>query len=162
MEIGENKNLTYIGTFDGYDSDVASSKCLSQLHLALLSTLHKSNIGIEFAKDKFDAYDEINHLNKYELQQEEFSTAQSENSSHNDFNENHSDDENFRLKCFKKAFKHAYRCMDKLLARGKDEKSLKRWSGATACTCIIDNNSLNNNNNNSDGWIHIANCGTMS
>ena len=45
--------------------------------------------------------------------------------------------------------------MDKLLLRGRNEKSKIRWSGATSVTCIIENI------DNKKSWIHIANCGNF-
>ena len=48
--------------------------------------------------------------------------------------------------------------MDNLLARGKDEKSKVRWSGATGCACVIEG-VPNSGESKSKGWIHISNCG---
>jgi hypothetical protein len=62
----------------------------------------------------------------------------------------------------KEAFKRAYKQMDKLLSRGKDETSKKRWSGATACTCIVENRpSESGDKADNESWIHLANCGKI-
>lgn len=148
---GENKNLTYIGTFDGHDGPIASEKCSSQLHLALLHDLAKvESLNIEYLKEKF-TYDEINHLNKYELIDE------------TDFGENKSEvaKDPSHSELFQKSFKYAYRQMDKLLSRGSGETSQKRWSGAAACTCIIENRKTQNKMNPYEGWIHVSNCGDI-
>lgn len=73
-----------------------------------------------------------------------------------DDGKNYSEEELKILKVYKSAFKYTYKQMDKLLSRGKDEKSFKRWSGATACTCIIENRPKDNSS-----WIHLANCGKL-
>ena len=57
---------------------------------------------------------------------------------------------------YRNSFKYAYKQMDKLLSRGKDETSKTRWSGSTAVTCIIENVPETKTR-----WIHIANCGDV-
>lgn len=139
MEVfGENKSLTYLGTFDGYDGDVASAKCSLQLHLALLYQLSRMNVGVEYLKEKF-IYDEVNYLNKYDESGEDKEPAVADRTLS-------------RTERFQSSFGYAYRQMDKLLARGRDETSQKRWSGATSCVCVIENR-------DGEGWIHMSNCG---
>ncbi len=139
MEVfGENKNLTYIGTFDGYDGDVASHKCSLQLHMALLHHLSQKNVNVEFLRDKF-IYDEVNFLNKYDENEEKKEPI-------------FADGKFSVTEKFQSSFSYAYKQMDKLLARGRDETSQKRWSGATSCACIIENR-------DGEGWIHMSNCG---
>ena len=149
-KFGENENFTYFATFDGYDGEVASRRAASQLHLAALFSLSKLNNEIQFLKEKY-VYDEINYLEKYS------------NSEEPDFrNEILSDEENltdeeFNQKKIHHSFSYAYRQLDKLLSRGKDETSKVRWSGITACTCIIEHRP-----NTNEGWIHISNCGKLN
>lgn len=144
--------MTYIGVFDGHDGETASKKCAQQLHLALLKNLSKYKIGVQYIKEKF-VDDEINHLNKYELNKtEETSETGSEISSSKP---------NEHIEYFHKSFKLAYREMDKLLSRGRDEKSIKRWSGASACCCIIENRESWDSEKANEGWIHISNCGDV-
>ena len=147
---GENKNFTYCATFDGYDGDVASNRCIQQLHLAILYNLTKQklNTGLEFIRDKF-VYDEINYLEKYS-NSEDYSKIED---TWEEKNVASSRDEINQID-FNESFIKAYHQMDKLLARGRGETSKLRWSGCTGCTCIIENNPEND-----DGWIHIANCG---
>lgn len=145
-KFGELANLTYCAVFDGYDGEVASANCATQLHLAFLFILQKLNPKIEFLKDKY-VYDEINYLEKYskplEVEEEEILA-----------DETNLTGEEISEKNFHKSFIYGYNQMDKLLSRGKDETSKVRWSGTTACTCIIENKT-----ETSQGWIHIANCG---
>ena len=142
------------------------------MHLALLDSLAKTEMNIEFIREKY-LYDEINNLEKFaketldlnessktifdnEIKSTRTSACDIERNS--DLVSSELVDEDRRIhKIYKNSFKHAYRQLDKLLARGKDEKSRLRWSGATACTCIIENKKLPNDK--SEGWIHIANCG---
>jgi hypothetical protein len=152
-----------------------------QLHLAILKNLSKLNVGVEFLREKY-IDDEINHLNKYEQKCDDdddqqrstattvFSYIKSEQSNltKNDILNLETfdvDDNNYRIKSYSQSFKYAYKQMDKLLARGKNEKSIKRWSGATACTCIIENSAssddLVTDSPSSDAWIHISNCGIL-
>jgi hypothetical protein len=146
-KFGENENFTYFGVFDGYDGEVASRRAASQLHLAVLFSLSELNTELQFLKERY-VYDEINHLEKYSNSEEP-----------NFKNEILADlkdltEEEINQKKIHHSFTYAYRQMDKLLSRGKDETSKVRWSGATACACIIEHK-----RNNNEGWIHISNCG---
>lgn len=147
---GNNPNLMYMGTFDGYDGDIASHRCSTQLHLALLEYLSKvDRSNVEFNKDAYE-FDEINNLNKYE---KDATDSNSEvNFAQTEGKENKPDDQDPETKKYRDAFKYAYRQMDYLLARGKGETSKVRWSGATTCCCIIEKRQ-------SDTWIHVSNCG---
>ena len=98
------------------------------------------------------------HNNLYDLDL----TSQSHHELTKDFtisNESFSEAEKRNIKLFKNGFKYAYSQMDKMLSRGRDETSQLRWSGATACTCVIENKI--NEAGLSEGWIHIANCGDV-
>lgn len=53
---------------------------------------------------------------------------------------------------YHRSFKQANQRMDHLLARGKDETSKVRWSGASNVTCLIEKR-------NDEAWIHLSNCG---
>ncbi|CAF0703188.1 unnamed protein product [Brachionus calyciflorus] len=162
---GENSDLTYIGTFDGYDGDVSSNKCESQLHLGILNAIENNDPSkVQFLKEKYE-FDEINNLEKYDTSiKDDYDKVSSRNSNESrKFNlnfENESyeacfnEEEESLVKLYRYAFKYAYREMDKLLARGKGETSRIRWSGTTACSCIIEKKE-------NSGWIHIANCGDV-
>lgn len=152
-------NKTYIGVFDGYDGSVASSKCASQLHLALLKNISKFDKSIDYekfyTKNFFDEkhFDEINHLEKYEIIKDE--NEQALDNTVLTMNNDESNEIGTYVNNIKNAFNESYRNMDKLLLRGKNERSKVRWSGATAATCIIE--TLDNNKT----WLHIANCGML-
>jgi hypothetical protein len=64
---------------------------------------------------------------------------------------------------FRNSFKQSYKQMDRLLARGKEETSIKRWSGATACTCVIERRKSEKEaaTDAHDTWIHLANSGDV-
>ena len=148
-EFGENKNFTYCAAFDGYDGEVASSRAALQLHLAILFSLSKLKPEIKFQSDRY-IYDEINHLEKYS--NTEVAEFESEILVADDLTE-----EEIDQKKIYKSFSYAYKQMDKLLSRGKDETSKVRWSGATACACIIEYKP-----NGQERWIHISNCGSYN
>lgn len=152
---GQNINKTYIGLFDGYDGNVSSTFCSKQLHLALLKNISKFDKTVNFIKTEDALEDEINNMEKYEIVNKIESTHESRRSKHH---ENDDDDEQFKayLNNIKSAFYNAYKQMDKLLSRGRNEKSKTRWSGATSVTCIIENIE------NKKTWIHVANCGTYT
>jgi hypothetical protein len=192
---GENDRFTYIGTFDGYDGDVASNKCALNLHEALLYSLWKKD-PLEFKysfTDKLNE-EEINNLDQYEQitsndQKEKNDPVENVNSKENDevsnnqvnskeflrtetrpknvkaelYNElvnmtlsNLNSEERTMTKQYSDSFRYAYRQMDKLLSRGKYETSKKRWSGATAFTCLLESKREKN-----ESWIHVANCGDV-
>lgn len=92
-------------------------------------------------------------MSKYEKQEEIEAIEQQDKSPNKD------DQVPTRNECFQRSFKYAYRQMDKLLSRGRDEKSQKRWSGASTCTCVIENRQTGNADSPVEGWMHIANCG---
>jgi hypothetical protein len=66
------------------------------------------------------------------------------------------DSEDNHLKNIRNTFYSSYKQMDKLLSRGKNEKSKVRWSGATGATCLIEHVDDNTT------WLHVANCGKLS
>lgn len=136
-----------MGVFDGYDGDIASRQCSSQLHLAILDTLSKSRgetcDWIKFNKEAYE-YDEINHLEKFADERTE-----SEEKIKTDGIEETME------KTYQRSFKTAFDLMDRLLARGKGETSRVRWSGATAFSCVIERRE------DGQGWIHFANCGKV-
>jgi hypothetical protein len=71
-----------------------------------------------------------------------------------------SEEEMRLLNLYRESFRYAYKQMDKLLSRGRDETSKKRWSGATACTCVVENRpSESGDKADTESWIHLANCG---
>ena len=183
---GENRNLIYIGTFDGYEGNVASTKCVDQLHLGLLKSLSSYAEHIKFDQTKYTD-DEINNLGKFaktlldenqamsqktslkdeetQLNQSSFYNLELTSKSHQELTkdlgiptESLTEEEKRNMKMFKASFKYAYRQMDKLLSRGKDETSKLRWSGSTTCTCVIENRI--GETGAKEGWIHIANCGS--
>ncbi len=139
--LGQNINKTYIGLFDGFDGNVASSYCATQLHLAIIKNISKFDKTVDFIKN--DA-DEINN----ELVSNENSKVNSTKTT-----EDTTDEFKNYLCNIKNAFYASYKQMDKLLSRGRNEKSRIRWSGSTSVTCIIENIE------NKKSWLHIANCG---
>ena len=203
---GENKNLTYIGVFDGYDGSISSSRCAEQLHLALLAQLAKQSSleEVRFIKENFK-FDEINNLDRYDHSQmtaapgeprlllgsSDLKTSKSSMRSRNSYSSRNdyrslagienspasgplSERDRRLVSMYRDSFKHAYRQMDRLLARGRDETSKKRWSGATACTCVLerreDKSEETSGERNSpetaaatatQTWIHLANCGDV-
>lgn len=142
---GQTSNLIYLGVFDGYDGQTASSRCSEQLHLAILDQLSQSSLikkhhhTFEFQKEA--TFDEINNLDPYEK-------ADDEPMKGDDIIESSLDE------TFHRCLKEAYDRMDKLLARGQGETSKVRWSGTTACSCLIEKRG-------DEGWVHIANCGIL-
>lgn len=121
---------------------------------------------VHFIKEKYE-FDEINNLEKFDYSYED--ECESKNSgdynqvkkkfSLNNFLDNeHSyegsftEQEKILIRMYRNSFKYGFHEMDKLLARGQGETSKVRWSGTTACCCIIEKI-------DSTGWIHIANCG---
>ena len=154
---GENKNLTYIGTFDGHDGDTASNKCAAHLHLALAHRL--AQLDEPLVRETF-ADDEINHLDKYNLNYEaEQEAAASKTpaaaagatSTSADqkvvVDQPLLDDLNGAARATQRpanskeindAFVYAYKQMDRLLMRGRDETSKLRYSGCTCATCLIE------------------------
>lgn len=129
-------------------------------------------INVNFVKEKYD-YDEINNLEKYANIQDSQCATDRTNEDKNDSKDaefklkfsnyvdspesldnpyNYTEEEMKLVRIYRNSFKYAYRQMDKLLARGKDETSKVRWSGATGCSCIIEKT-------DSGGWIHVANSG---
>jgi hypothetical protein len=150
--LGKNPNRTYVGVFDGYEGSVSSELCADQLHFGLVKNLSKFDSSMELKLD-FKEYDEINHLDKYEIpihyQNEQVNKA-------NNASDDDEDDTNDKhLKNIRNAFYCTYKQMDKLLSRGKNEKSRVRWSGATGATCFIEHIDENNT------WLHMANCGKI-
>lgn len=161
--------MTYIGTFDGYDGENSSLKCCSQLHLGLLEALESIDSSkIQFIKEKYQ-FDEINNLEKFDYSnqdQDENDVKILADNNHikrkfslkNFIDDEYSLDNSFTklennlIQSYRNAFKYSFQEMDKLLARGQDETSKTRWSGSTACCCIIEKI-------DSSAWIHIANCG---
>jgi hypothetical protein len=174
-KLGDNENLTYIGTFDGYDGFVASNKCSIHLHLGILHYLSKSSLNTnDYIKLGYYDEDEINNLAKYYTSKQDidyFKEMKSikPNSSRNRINnenifdlnnvndkDNLNDFEYRLIQEYRNSFKYAYKQMDKLLSRGKDETSKTRWSGSTGVTCIIENMP-----ETKTSWIHVANCGDV-
>ena len=160
--------MTYIATFGGYDGDVATRKCASQMHLALLSYLERiEESDVKFLKDKY-VFDEINKLRKYEkfnFTEDLDDYFEKTNEKRKQESENSDVDKATRmyLRSFKYAFFYAYKQMDRLLARGKDEFSKVRWSGATACTCFIDSKPfIDKESHKDEKWLHVANCGKLN
>jgi serine/threonine protein phosphatase PrpC len=157
---GDNHNLTYFGMFDGYGGHLASKYCSEQLHLAILQSLSllSQDQGIKFNPNDY-INDEINHLETNELTNEKQINLQPKNLNSkrpissiqsNLLNEKQIES----ILSFRASFLEAYSKMDRLLARGTDERSISRWSGATSCTCIIENDPKGS-------WIHLANCGDV-
>ena len=138
----------YIGVFDGYDGEIASRKCSSQLHLSVLDHLEKSIGDVKFNKEAFE-FDEINHLERYEKEEAE---AEAEETPQNQEEESKNDPID---RVYRQSLRRAYRYMDILLARGKGESSKVRWSGATSCTCVLVKTE-------EGGFLHIANCGNLN
>lgn len=161
--------MTYIGTFDGYDGDNSSIKCCSQLHLGLLQALESLDSSkIQFIREKYE-FDEINNLEKFDYTNQDQDENDVKILTDNDrikkkfvlknfiddeskFDSSFTKHENDIIASYRNAFKYSFQEMDKLLARGHGETSKIRWSGTTACCCIIEKV-------DSTGWIHIANCG---
>lgn len=121
---------------------------------------------IQFIKQKYE-FDEINNLEKFDYSNQDESEIKiyddyyqnRKKFSLNNFIDNEktydgsfTEKEKNLIKMYRHSFKYAFHEMDKLLARGKDETSKIRWSGCTACCCIVEKT-------DSTGWIHIANCG---
>lgn len=170
-----------MGVFDGYDGDVASMRCADQLHLAMLNyfELNKSELPqggqlVNFNKERFN-FDEINNLEKFDTTSQTSNDRKTTKSGKSSLSKRTRSSKSYYgsiaeievSQCefteeevklndsYRDSFKHAYKQMDKLLLRGRDETSRKRWSGATACTCLIENR------DNNDTWIHVANCGDV-
>ena len=143
--------MTYLGVFDGFDGDVASTKCSMHLHMSVLNSLVKLGEPVECFNE-----DEINNLEKYSIKENEQILVQNAKET---TVEELSEEEITHLRNYKYSMENAFWQMDKLLSRGKDEKSKTRWSGATGCACVIERST---SDANSKGWIHIANCGIYS
>ena len=111
--------------------------------------MSKNNIEISYSNEQYSD-DEINHLNKYENQEEHEAAAAEQEATDTP------DKEPTRNECFQRSFKYAYRQMDKLLSRGRDETSQKRWSGASTCTCIIENRKSESSRVPSEGWLRFG------
>ena len=111
--------------------------------LNLLSNNKKLNGEIRFDKETFE-FDEINNLEIYQKNDdvnEKKHLSEIDEAGEISVNE-----------IYHRSFKQAYQRMDHLLARGKDETSKVRWSGASTCNCFIEKR-------NDEGWIHLSNCG---
>jgi hypothetical protein len=122
-KLGDNTNLTYIGTFNGYDGEIASRKCSSQLHLAFLFEFSRmySNI-IKYERsigDEINEYEYDLDLNKNDKFEEDENAKSSQNNGLTKENR-----EEHYLSCVSKSFCNAYKKIDRLIARGDSETFL--------------------------------------
>ena len=188
--LGENQDLIYIGTFDGFDGNIASYKCVNQLHLGILQSLSNNGYEIKFDKKKF-VYDEINNLEKFDksidqnslansrsLSKTSFKDEQSQNTKNSYYdldltNKSHQEltkDFSICTETFSenekkniKLFKNAFK-----YAHSQMDKLLSRGKGETSklrwsgsTTCTCIIESKINEDGINGGWIHIANCGDI-
>ena len=114
----------------------------------MLKNISKFDKTVNYLRTDDCLDDEINHMEKYDGAS---STVESRS-------ENYATEDEDEFKAYlnqiKISFQNSYKQMDKLLSRGRNERSKSRWSGVTSVSCIIENIE------NKKSWLHIANCGT--
>ena len=144
--VGGNDKCTYVGLFDGYIGQAASSLCREHLHLAVqyeMAGLIESIQSVESEEAL------INRLYARMIQP-------SEGIPRRDMGD---------------VYRWAYSKMDYLLSRGIQETSSVRWSGTSAFTAVfllndrLEQLAIDVQEQGADvkpivlGHIHVANCG---
>ena len=144
--VGGNDKRTYVGLFDGYNGQAASSLCREHLHLAVQCEMARL---VEPIRSVESAEALINRLYARMIHPPG----------------------DIQLRDMGDVYRLAYSKMDYLLSRGMQETSSVRWSGTSAFTAVfllddgLEQLAVDVHERGADakpvvlGHIHVANCG---
>ncbi|XP_030062010.1 protein phosphatase 2C-like domain-containing protein 1 [Microcaecilia unicolor] len=130
---GKKPNSCFFGLFDGFHGALAGSLASAELPTLILEQFSKIDSSYLLTKEDVQRVVHLEPVFKSNYWEPEPICS----------SEEHKEEitKESELEQVKTTHANAFRRMDRLLKMGKNEVSKVRWSGCTAVTCIIDNNS---------------------